>query len=88
MRLLAATLILSLGPTAGRSHAQGGIELFNEQGVGQDRPGSSVTSETASLASGRTRTVFSRGDPFARIAFVGEGPGADEMPEEPQTEAS
>jgi DNA polymerase len=26
----------------------------------------------------RQQTVFSRGDPFAEIAFVGEGPGADE----------
>jgi DNA polymerase len=26
----------------------------------------------------RNKTVFSRGDPFAELAFVGEGPGADE----------
>lgn len=26
----------------------------------------------------RTQTVFSRGDPFAELCFVGEGPGADE----------
>jgi len=26
----------------------------------------------------RRQTVFSRGDPFAELAFIGEGPGADE----------
>ncbi|HMY16296.1 MAG TPA: uracil-DNA glycosylase family protein [Polyangium sp.] len=30
------------------------------------------------LAPTRTQTVFSRGDPFAELCFVGEGPGADE----------
>jgi DNA polymerase len=30
------------------------------------------------LAETRTQTVFSRGDPFAELCFVGEGPGADE----------
>lgn len=30
------------------------------------------------LAEARTQTVFSRGDPFAELCFVGEGPGADE----------
>jgi uracil-DNA glycosylase len=30
------------------------------------------------LAPTRTKTVFSRGDPFAELCFVGEGPGADE----------
>lgn len=30
------------------------------------------------LCEARTQTVFSRGDPFAELCFVGEGPGADE----------
>jgi uracil-DNA glycosylase len=30
------------------------------------------------LAEGRTQTVFSRGDPFAELCFIGEGPGAEE----------
>jgi len=30
------------------------------------------------LAPTRTQTVFSRGDPFAELCFIGEGPGADE----------
>lgn len=30
------------------------------------------------LSETRTQTVFSRGDPFAELCFVGEGPGADE----------
>jgi uracil-DNA glycosylase family 4 len=30
------------------------------------------------LHAGRTQSVFSRGDPFARLAFVGEGPGYHE----------
>ncbi len=30
------------------------------------------------LASTRTQTVFARGNPHARLAFVGEAPGADE----------
>ncbi len=30
------------------------------------------------LAEGRTRVVFSSGDPHAELMFVGEGPGADE----------
>ncbi|MBK8251841.1 MAG: uracil-DNA glycosylase [Polyangiaceae bacterium] len=30
------------------------------------------------LHSGRTQTVFARGNPFSEVCFVGEGPGADE----------
>jgi uracil-DNA glycosylase family 4 len=30
------------------------------------------------LHSGRTQTVFARGNPMAELCFVGEGPGADE----------
>src|SRR5271155_1731176 len=30
------------------------------------------------LAAGRTQTVFARGNPQARVCFVGEGPGAEE----------
>lgn len=34
--------------------------------------------ERCRLATTRTQTVFSRGDAFARLAFVGEGPGEHE----------
>lgn len=34
--------------------------------------------ESCGLCEGRTKSVFADGDPKARIAFVGEGPGADE----------
>jgi DNA polymerase len=41
--------------------------------------GSTVASCTkCGLASTRTQTVFSRGNPQARLCFVGEAPGADE----------
>jgi DNA polymerase len=34
--------------------------------------------QRCSLAVTRTQTVFSRGNPFAELCFIGEGPGADE----------
>lgn len=34
--------------------------------------------ERCELHGGRTNIVFGEGDPYARIMFVGEGPGADE----------
>jgi DNA polymerase len=36
------------------------------------------TCTRCNLASSRTQTVFSRGNPEARVCFVGEAPGADE----------